>query len=103
MTTKFGSIEEAKAAVAMDLGMDPGKVVFIEDDSLRAISAFEALVLQDPTLPRSRIDEIKKGLDSQMGFRINDSEGNEVRITIAPFVDGFCVWKGDRDGNALRL
>jgi hypothetical protein len=100
MTTKFDSVEDAKAFVASIAGADPE--TFTEVPSLR-VDSMSALLLNDPDASEELKKEIRDQMEAQKGFQFTNVNGIEVKIVIGPFRDGFDCWVFGDNGGAMRL
>lgn len=102
MTTKFGSVEEAKQAAAMMAGRKDLKEVRFEKVEGLHVEGMVGL-LDNPTTPEEVKKKIGAGIESQQGFEFQNCNGKEVRIVIGPFRDGYDCWLLGDNGFAVRL
>ena len=102
MTTKFESIEFAKAYATRLAGIDPKTAVFTEDPKLK-VEDMSCMLLSEPDVSDEMKQEIRARLDAQKGFRFKNKNGVEVSIVIGPFRDGFDLWFLGPNGFAQRV
>lgn len=102
MSTMFSSVEQAKGFVASMAGVDPGKTIFEEVPDLHVLG-MGALLLGKSETSEEVKKSIQKRIDSQKGFMFKNSDGQEIRIVIGPFREGFDCWVVAENGAAMRI
>jgi len=100
MSTMFSSVEEAKTTVGFLGGTDPA--TFEEVPDLH-VGGLETILLEDPNTDEATKQQIRDRIAAQQGFKFTDSEGNEIKIVIGPFRDGFDCWIIGPAGMAIRI
>lgn len=100
MSTTFGSTDEAKEYIAALAGVDP--TMFEEVPGLKA-AGMEVMLLNDPETSEELKQSIRDRLSAQKGFKFTDSSGQEIKIVIGPFRDGFDCWIIGNNGVGMRI
>ena len=102
MSTEFSSVEEAKSYVAICCELDPNKLVFEEVPNLKVLG-MDAMLLDDSDTSEEIKQSIRDRIDAQKGFKFQTPTGEEVKIVIGPFRDGFDCWVIGKHETAMRL
>lgn len=102
MTTQFDSPEQAKAAIARMAGLNPDEAEFEENSELK-VGGLETLLLDDPDTSEELKAAIRQRIEAQKGYSLKTPEGEDLRIVIGPFRDGFDLWLIAENGMGMRL
>ena len=100
MSSMFNSVDEAKSVVAEMAGVDPAT---FEDVPDLHVGGMETMLLDDPNTDEAIKQEIRDRIAAQKGFKFTDSHGQECKIVIGPFRDGFDCWIIGQNGAAMRM
>lgn len=99
MKTVFESVEEAKASIALMVGVDANS--FEEVPDLK-VSGMDSLFLNGPDASEELKKSIRDRMNTQKGFKFT-KDGQEMRIVIGLFKGGCDRWTIDKSGRAHRI
>ncbi|NQU77872.1 hypothetical protein HQ544_04210 [Candidatus Falkowbacteria bacterium] len=102
MSTQFNTVDEAKDYAAACAGVSPKKTTFEKVEGLQ-VAGMEAMLLDDPDTSEELKQQIREKMNAQQGFKFTNHQGQEVKIVIGPFRDGFDLWLVGENGLTFRV